>query len=559
MGLEPTYNGFAIRCLTTWLPRHPTEPPRGAKRVPDRTEAVSYPSRAARSTRRRLARRPGQRREAAKRLALDPLPGEIRTTRRGARPHRNLPTMSASHDDDDDEPPTRAVSHPAVQPPATVPRATVPRATVPRATVPRATVPQVPAPRESDEDLATVVGVAFAKVGRRAPQRPPESVEDLAQTQAREEAIRAPDVARDAGDRDDAEPPSSIPRLDSDPDAEDDARATAVMRSPSHGPDLGEMLRRARTAGAKLPAGMITPTALERPAAPTASFEDAPTLDGPLPSDLRDSRTLTHDEHPRSYGADAPTLDGPSPLRFPRVYSEDAPTRERHADKPVVDDLPTLASPGGSAPSQRAAPAWANAPVPHETLRSADEAATRAPTGPHAESARPRAVPPAPQSASALYLATIPEDEAERVRPAAFGAMVMGGTQTPHVAPAAPAWGAPVAPAPPGTFPQGAPPFAPAPPFAVGDASFPHAPHAALHGHGLAAGPHGAPGGPMGPPPAHGAHAQAAYPPAPYPTYGYGAPAPAPSSKRLIVVAAVVVALVVPLVVFVLTRLFGDE
>ena len=72
-----------------------------------------------------------------------------------------------------------------------------------------------------------------------------------------------------------------------------------------------------------------------RPVRPTSNVtpltESNDTLDGPVPSDLRDSRTLTHDEHPRSYGADAPTLDGPSPLRFPRVYSEDAPTRERDA------------------------------------------------------------------------------------------------------------------------------------------------------------------------------------------------------------------------------------
>lgn len=33
MGFEPTYDGFAIRCLTTWL-RHPEKGP-GSRRVPD--------------------------------------------------------------------------------------------------------------------------------------------------------------------------------------------------------------------------------------------------------------------------------------------------------------------------------------------------------------------------------------------------------------------------------------------------------------------------------------------------------------------------------------------
>ena len=31
MGFEPTYDGFANRCLTTWLPRHPERSPRGSR------------------------------------------------------------------------------------------------------------------------------------------------------------------------------------------------------------------------------------------------------------------------------------------------------------------------------------------------------------------------------------------------------------------------------------------------------------------------------------------------------------------------------------------------
>jgi hypothetical protein len=31
MGFEPTYDGFANRCLTTWLPRHPEQPPLDAR------------------------------------------------------------------------------------------------------------------------------------------------------------------------------------------------------------------------------------------------------------------------------------------------------------------------------------------------------------------------------------------------------------------------------------------------------------------------------------------------------------------------------------------------
>lgn len=458
--------------------------------------------------------------------------------------------MSASHDDDnDDEPPTRAVS------PAAPRRIAAPRAPLPRGRE----LPPVPEAPESDEDLATVVGVAFAKVARRAPPRPADSVDDLASTQAREDAPSVPTVARGRDADADAEPPSSIPRLDSDPDPDDDARATAVMRSPSDAPDLGEMLRRARTAGGRLPPGMITPTALERPQPP--SLEDAPTLDGPVPSAVRNapaaSLAPSGAAAPRSYGADDVTLDGPSPLRLPRVYSEDAPTRERHTDKPVIDELPTLASAGGAASATLADPAWANAPIPHTTLRSAEPPMGRSSGHTPADTTAPRPVPPAPQSASALHLATVPEVEAERVRPAAFGAMVMGPQGAVGASPGAP-WGEPnpLPPAAPGAFPPPAHAFPHAPPFAPSDgAPAPLVPAPAVTPP-YAAPPHGTHGAPYGAP-HHGSlppHAPVAYPP-----YGYGAPAPAASPKRLVLIALAVVAVVLPLVLFVLSRLFADE
>ena len=57
MGFEPTYDGFANRCLTTWLPRRYAQSPAGSGNMPQRRRlAKRYRASESRLLASRLAR-----------------------------------------------------------------------------------------------------------------------------------------------------------------------------------------------------------------------------------------------------------------------------------------------------------------------------------------------------------------------------------------------------------------------------------------------------------------------------------------------------------------------